>query len=121
MAANWPITIEQGSTFIFPYTVKNSDGTAFNLTNWTGRGQIRKRYRATAIIATFTCTIAIPTNGRMVVSLSGAITAAIPAGDTETDPRSEYVYDIEIENSVSGEIKRLLNGSVFVSPEVTRT
>jgi hypothetical protein len=121
MAANWPITIEQGSTFSLPITIKNSDGTIFDLTPWTGRGQIRRHYRSTTIVASFTCTVvAPPTLGRMVISLSGTITAAIPAGDTQTDPRSEYFYDIEIENSGTTEVRRILNGIVYVSPEVTR-
>jgi hypothetical protein len=121
LAAKKNITIEQGSTFDLPFTIYNSDGTPFNLTNWgTVRGQIRRRYRSTSIIASFTCTVVSALLGQIDITLSPTVTKDIVAGDTSTDSRSIYVYDIEIENTINGQVKRILNGQVFVSPEVTK-
>lgn len=122
MAGRYDIVIYQGSTFELPLTLKNGDGTPFNLTSWIPRGQMRRHVRSTAIAATFTCTIIEPaTNGQFTVSLSSAITAAIIAGDSVTDPRSLYVYDVEMENEVTGAVKRIIEGSAYIDPEVTRT
>lgn len=120
MAGKYDITIEQGATFTLPITVYRADNTVYDLTSWTPRGQIRRTRRSTTIIETFTCTKTDPTNGKFEISLIDDETAAIPAGETVNDSRSKYVYDVEIENTVTGEVKRLLEGTCWVSPEVTK-
>ena len=75
--------------------------------------------------ATFTCTIAAPATGQIIAALTPAQTGAITAGDTATDPRSKYVYDIEIYKPVTPpaletDVRRILEGYVYIDPEVTR-
>lgn len=120
MAGKYDITIEQGATFCLPITVYYSDNTAYNLTSWTPRGQVRRTRRSTTIVASFTCTKTDPTNGKFEISMIDDVTGAIPCGESVTDSRSKYVYDVEMENTGTGEVKRLLEGSCYVSPEVTR-
>ena len=120
MSGRYDITIEQGATFCLPMTIKNHDGSHFDLTNWTGRGQIRKSHRATTVICSFVFTYHDRLKGKMEAGLSDEVTQQIPAGEVVTDPRSKYVYDIEIENT-TGQVKRLLEGNAYVSPEVTRS
>ncbi len=119
MAGRYDITIEQGATFSLPLSLKNSDNTAFNLTGYTGRGQIRKYHRSTTIVASFTVTISVtPTDGTLTVTMTAAETAALACGETIIEDKSKYVYDIEI---VAGAVvKRILDGYAYVSPEVTR-
>ena len=52
--------------------------------------------------------------------MTDEVTATISAGETIEDPRSQYQYDIEIEN-IDGTVKRILEGIVYVDAEVTRT
>jgi hypothetical protein len=122
MAGRFDITIEQGAVLSLPLTLKNTNGTAFDLTGYTGRGQIRKFHRSTSIIASFTVTIPttgeLITSGKLTVSLTAIETAAISAGEEITDEKSKYVYDLEIISGAT--VKRILEGFVFVSPEVTR-
>lgn len=122
MAGRYDITIEQGAVLSLPLTLKNTNGTAFDLTGYTGRGQIRKFHRSTAIVASFTVTIPttgeLITSGKLTVSLTAVETAAISAGEEITDEKSKYVYDLEIVSGAT--VKRILEGIVFVSPEVTR-
>ena len=72
--------------------------------------------------ATFTCTIDAPATGQIIAALTPLQTGAITAGDTATDPRSKYVYDIEIYNTPPPEtdVKRILEGYAYIDPEVTR-
>jgi len=123
VAGRYDLTIEQGADFNLPLTLRNYDNTAYNLTGYTGRGQIRRYHRSTSAIVSFTVTIPTVgseyTDGKLTVSLTANQTAAIPAGEEITDTRSKYVYDLEIIDG-SGSVKRILDGFVFISPEVTR-
>ena len=128
MAGRYDITIEQGASFSLPITLNHYDNTAYNLTGYTGRGQLRRYHRSTDIIVSFTVTIdPTPTTGRLIVSLTAVQTGAIPAGEEITDTRSKYVYDLELEKTSAGgdsvaigTVKRVLEGTAYVSPEVTR-
>jgi hypothetical protein len=120
MAGRLDLTIDQGADFSLPLTLRHTDNTAYDLTGYTGRGQIRKYHRSTTTIVSFTVDIdVVPTTGKLTVSLTANQTAAIPAGEEVTDTRSKYVYDVEIVDG-SGVVKRIIEGSVFISPDVTR-
>ena len=120
MAGRYDITIEQGATFDLPVTYTNSDGTPFVLTDYTLRGQIRRHIKSDDIVASFTFDMAGEAIGHFHAQLTAAITAGIEAGETVADPRSKYVYDIEAEHDSTHEVRRILEGNVSVSPEVTR-
>ena len=121
MAGIKDLYIEQGATYKLAVKMKHADGTPFDLTDWTiQRGQIRKTRRSDTVVKSFTITVENAAQGEMTVSLSAEDSASIPAGETVSDPRSKYVYDIEIENGVTGEVMRILEGFVYISPEVTR-
>ena len=126
-AARYDLHIEQGSTLDRDLLIK-VNGAPFDLTDWVPSGQIRKTHRSIDIVATFSFTCPTTgyslTDGRMTLLLAADITAAMPCGETETDARSKYVYDIELTGRTGsvhdGEVKRLMEGIVYVSPEVTR-
>jgi hypothetical protein len=122
MPAQYDITIVQGATFSRNFTINynTSPVTPFNLTGWSPRGQVRRRHRATDVIKPFSFTITDAALGKITIWMSAKDTAEIPAGETTTDNRSKYVWDFELENITSGEVKRFLNGDVWVNPEVTR-
>ena len=105
-----------------PITLKDSSGVPIDLTGWIPRGQIRKRRRSTTIVASFSFILTDLLNGAMTIIMSAATTAVISAGETETDERSKYVWDFEIYRPIPGgeEVKRILEGAVHISPEVTR-
>src|SRR4030042_1398552 len=116
-AGRWDLHIDQGSTYYRLFTFLNSDNTPFNLTDWTGSGQIRRTHRSSDVVATIIVDKVVPnTDGKFSLNIDADITKDIPAGETETDLRSKYVYDIELVNGVTGEVKRILQGDVFVNP-----
>jgi|TARA_B110000908_G_scaffold49685_1_gene60721 hypothetical protein len=110
-AARYNLVIDQGSDFAISFTVKE-DGSVKNLTGYSARAQMRTSRNATSIAATFTCTIATPTNGTVVMSLANGASSSLTAGT--------YVYDLEVFTANNASVTRLIQGSVDLTQEVTR-
>lgn len=110
MAIYSNLTIDQGSTFKADIDVTDSDGDALNLAGYTVAGQLRKNY-SSSTSTDFTASVTSTTNGTIRISLSATQTNGLKAG--------RYVYDVEITSS-TGEVTRVLEGQVEVTPGVTR-
>lgn len=102
--------IDQGTTFSVSVDLTDTAGAAFDLTNYTATGQIRKTYSSTSVTASFSATVDVP-NAAVVLELTDTQTAAIPSG--------RYVYDCVIESS-TGVKTRIVEGQASVTPGVTR-
>jgi hypothetical protein len=111
MAIYANINIDQGSSFASVVTVEDSQGLVFNLTGYTVRGQIRKSYSSLTAV-NFTASVAQASAGTIQISLTAVQTAAMKPG--------RYLYDIEIVQTSSGNVTRVVEGQVEVSPRVTR-
>lgn len=107
MSQKTNITIDQGTTFVYTFSVLDTYGDPMDLTNYTATSQMRKSY-SSSNATTFTCTTA---NGEVIISLSANQTSNIVAG--------RYVYDIEL-TAVDGVVTRQVEGIVTVTPQVTR-
>lgn len=110
MAEYVEITIDQGATFTTTVTVSDSTGSPVDLTNYTGKAQIRKSYYSLTA-QDFTVTIPSPPNGEMVIEMSATTTANLAPG--------RYVYDVIIVDN-HNEVTRLFEGTAAVTPGVTR-
>ena len=110
-AATYNLVIDQGSDFVLDLVVKES-GTALNLTNYSGRAQLRTSVTASSAAASFTVTKTDAAAGKLKMELAAATSSGISAG--------QYVYDLEIYTSGDAVVKRLLQGDVTLTPEVTR-
>ena len=110
-AANHDLVIDQGTSFTLDVTIKEG-GTAKNLTSYSARAQMRSTKTASSVAGSFTCTIPTPSNGIVKVELTPAASAAIAAGS--------YFYDLEIHTSGDAIVKRILEGKVTLTQEVTR-
>jgi hypothetical protein len=109
MAATYTLEIEAGATFDsvqFRY-LEDDKVTPVNLTGWTARAQIRKTAAATLEIELDT-TIS-----------GGLISIAASAVDTALLTERNYVWALELEHT-DGTVIRLVQGKVYVSPEVVR-
>jgi hypothetical protein len=90
-----------------------------DLTSVTFEAQIRKNASDVTALATFTCTVdADPTTGKVVLSLTDAETLAIPATGQNYGVPSVYTWDMLMIEGTA--VTRILNGTVNVSPGVTR-
>jgi hypothetical protein len=110
MAARYDITIEQGATFVFSVTVN-----AVNLTGYTVRMQGRTSHASTSTVFSLTggsgLTITAGTNSVIAVTIAAGTTASFTAPQ-------HGVYDLEYE--LGGVVTRILEGSFYITPEVTR-
>lgn len=109
---NYNIVCPQGATFdrVARLTV---GGSAFDLTGYTARMQVRETYDATATLVSLTTGSGITlggTAGTIQWVISSTASAALPDGN--------FVYDLELINNA--EVTRLIQGKFTVTPEVTR-
>lgn len=122
--STYNFTINQGDDWSIKLVIKDSNGLAIDLTGYTFQGQMREKYDASTIIASFTATLAnqITNPGEVTLSLTNVQTSAIPtlpATAKDKRPLTEYIYDVE-QTDVSLKKTRILEGFIKVSPEVTR-
>lgn len=108
--------IEQGATYTFTLTWKDSTNTPVDLTGYTARMQLRRTVPSTDTLLSLTDSDGIAfaadrTTGVLTVTMTAAQTAALTG--------TSAVYDLEL-ISASGVVYRLIEGDVEISPEVTR-
>ena len=114
-AGNYDILIEQGATFLFNITYKNSAGTPINLTGYTARMQVRQKYSSPTTLLSFTSA-----GGNIVLGgAAGTIAVTGSADATAGVAPCCGVYDLEL-ISPSGIVTRLVSGVANITPEVTR-
>lgn len=111
-AGTLDFVIEQGATFQQVISVAQNN-VAFDLTGYVARMQIRKTVSASTTIADLTSG-----SGLTIDGAAGTITVTIAATDTAAMTIERAVYDLEIEKD--GVVKRLLQGKITLSYEVTR-
>lgn len=114
-AAPYDITIEQGATWRTTLTVKDATGTTVDLTGYTARMQIRPSVESTTVLLELNTT----GSGITVTGPAGQIALLITATATTGINWTGAVYDLEL-TAPSGDVTRLLQGRVTLSPEVTR-
>tara|TARA_B100000214_G_scaffold266937_1_gene197826 strand:- start:107 stop:445 length:339 start_codon:yes stop_codon:yes gene_type:complete len=110
-AGTYNLVIDQGSDFALDLVIKQS-GTALNLSNYSGRAQLRTSVSASSASASFSVTVTNAANGALKMQLPAATSSAISAG--------QYVYDLEIFTANDSIVKRIIQGDVTLTPEVTR-
>ncbi len=110
-AANYDLVIDQGSTFAIDLTIRES-GSLKDLTGYAARAQMRSSKTASAVAATFTCTITSPSSGVVKMELPATTSSAMSSG--------VYFYDLESHTGSDAIVKRLIEGKVTLNQEVTR-
>lgn len=112
------LIIEQGTDW--SQTVKFYSDTErkvpCDLTGLTGRCKIRDS-EGVQVAAPAVAITAL--TGTVVLSLTNAQTSAIPVEGYSYSETSTYAYDVELVDA-AGFVSRWMNGSVTVSPEVTK-
>lgn len=108
----------QGATFRRVITVRDANGLAINLTGYTARAKMKGSARDADAIAEFVVTITEPLLGKIVMMLPDSVTSLIPASGKYYLNTTKYTYDLEL-IAPSGDVTRVLNGMIEVSPGVT--
>lgn len=113
MAAIANLTIDQGANFSSNITVKDANGNNFNLTGYTTSAKMARGYASTRTRTTITSAVATdPLSGVVALSLTGAQTSVL-------DSPERYVYDVEITETSTGVITRVIEGIITTRPNVT--
>ena len=110
------LKIDQGATFSKVVIWKTgTPPVVVNLTGCTARMQVRGKLTDTAALLDLTTA-----NGGIVLGgIAGTVTLNVSAIQTAAISWTSAVYDLEI-IFADGTVRRLLSGSISVSPEVTR-
>lgn len=109
MATISNLYIDQGTNFSSIINVSNDDGSAFDLTGYTVKAQIRKTYTSSTAID---FTTSIPGTGEIQIALDNSVTVAMKAG--------RYVYDVIISNASLSNTLRVAEGILTINPGVSR-
>jgi hypothetical protein len=114
MATFYNITGYQGDYIQLTLNLKDSNGTALNLSGYQVRGQVRASYGSTGVLLDLNPTITNVLSGTMAININSYISADIPISD--------HVYDIERYPSgiLTGNSIKLMRGKFTILPEVTR-
>ena len=114
MATFYNITGYQGDYIQLTLNLKDSNGTALNLSGYEVRGQVRASYGSTGVLLDLNPTITSLLSGTMAININSYISADIPISD--------HVYDIERYPSgiLTGNSIKLMRGKFSILPEVTR-
>ncbi len=113
-ATKYNLTIEQGATFVKSITIRDgATGLVRDLTNYTARGMIRINIDDVTPIAQFSFN---------TLDATGVFTFQLTSVQTTAFAFEKGVYDIELvqKNTSPENVERILQGSVFLSKEVTR-
>ena len=112
MATISNLFIDQGTTFTTTISVADGNGTALDLTGYSGIAQLRKTYESITSVP-FNVTFETPrTNGQVTISLTDAQTSALESG--------KYVYDVNLTLPGGVTKTRVVEGVGTVTPSVSR-
>jgi len=113
MAIQVNFNVDQGSTFYAVATIQNEDGSLFDLTGFTPYSQMRKSYYTkTAFEVLVSVENDDPASGNLRLTIPATVSNSMRAG--------RYVYDVEVHKDSDESVKRVMQGIITVSPQVTK-
>jgi outer membrane protein assembly factor BamB len=112
MSAKHNLVCEQGTTFVFQFTIKTGD-TPWNLSDYSATMTIRP------FIGSNETTLYLTNDNTKIVidALNGRLTTTIPVETTTPLPAGRYVYDFVLNSGTV--VTRILEGKFVVTPAVT--
>lgn len=112
----YDIIVDQGATLLRSAGLKNAAKRVITISGYTARMQIRQKIDSTTVLMLLTTEnggVEInPTAGTVLIIASPAQTASLSAG--------KYVYDLELIETATGAVTKILQGNLTVRAEVTR-
>lgn len=78
--SNYALTVIIGDTKTVSATMQDGNGAAINITGRTYTAQLRATADASAVLATFSCSVTNGAAGQMSATLSATTTATLSAG-----------------------------------------
>lgn len=112
-AVTYNAVIEQGADWYVNFQWTDPSGTPINLTGYTAALQIRTSPLAKTTVLSLT-----NTSGIAITASTGTLAVHATAAQTGAITNGLYSYDMEITSG--GIVTRLVQGSINVTPQVTR-
>jgi hypothetical protein len=112
MSDSYDLVIYQGLPFQIPLNLSDDDGVPLNLSGCSVySSNIRERYGDTGILDEFIVTFVDPlVNGNLIFSLT--------SGQTDALPVTQGVYNIEIYDTGTQDVIKILDGYISILPKV---
>lgn len=104
--------IEQGTTVNLQLSLEDYFDDMFDISNFTVQSQARTSYTAANATISFNASVYDGANGVIQLSLDAYTCSTIPSG--------RYFYDVILIDQGSGSITRILEGILYVSPQITQ-
>lgn len=114
---NWEV--EQGATSTLIIRYKDADNNPVPLVGYAGRGQARLKLSDPTPLCDFVVNISDPAQGVITVSLPADALAGYTFRAKSHNDLITAVYDVEV-FTPAGLTHRVINGSLIISPEVTK-
>jgi hypothetical protein len=111
MAVISNLFVDAGSDYAVVLTAKTPGGQPINLTDYTVKSQMRK---------SFGSSVFVDLDAGVYNAARGQIVLRLSAADSETIEPGRWLYDVEITHP-EGHKKRVVEGIVVVSPQITKT
>ena len=111
MATIFNLFLDQGTTFKANITVKNAIGEIRDISGHTAESKFKRSFKSANGFA-FVAQIPNGTDGNVFLTMNSNTTTNVTA--------ARYLYDVEMKSNTTGEIERVAEGIVVVSPEITK-
>jgi len=116
------LRIDQGADFKRTLRITDENASPVNITGWVFSGKMRRNFNATTSSSfSFNVLDQITNTGEVEWTMSASLTTSLVVNTNVTNYAArytEYVYDVEAVLP-STEIFRVVEGQIFVYPEVT--
>ena len=115
MTAKYDFKLNQGTDLVVPFSLSDESGKPCNLLGFTAQMQLRVNGATGKLVDTFTT----ENGGFLMEAEKGVLSLVFKHEKTSQYPATCLVYDIELV-STDGNVTRIVEGKITVSPEVTR-
>lgn len=109
MATKAHLVIDQGTTFSTDINLTDVNGDPIPLVGYTANSVVKKWYTSSNSVP-FVATIN---------ALSGIVTLSMAANTTSLLSPGRYVYDVDVTDTATNTVSRVVEGYVTVTPSVT--
>ena len=117
MAVAYNVVIDQGADWFLNVNYDNPDGTPVNLAGYSSALQVRSLPTSPTAVLSLTSAAG---GGITITSATGLVAIHATATQTRSIDEGTYYYDLEITDTFTGVVTRLVQGQAVVSAEVTR-
>lgn len=112
----YDIIVDQGATLLRSVALKSSAKAVVTLSGYTGVMHVREKTDSTSIVLTLT-----NSNGGLEINASaGTILIIASPAQTTSLLAGKYVYDLELTETSTGTVTKVIQGNLTVRAEVTK-